>query len=116
MPLLATTQLFSFLIFSKWFSAKLDYYCMEHNVPKAVLTNYWARRISVALHRGVARAQLGRCARLRNHYRWEEVNKRAQGDEALWHGVVEDQSIANVRGLHISPGDDGADGFRIPDE
>ncbi len=48
--------------------------------------------------------------------RWEEVTKRAQGDEALWHGVVEDQSVANVRGLHLSPGDDGADGFRIPDE
>jgi hypothetical protein len=102
--------------FSKWFGAKLDYYSMEHTVPKAVLSNYWSRRLSVALHRGVARAQLGRCARLRNHYRWEEVTKRAQGDEALWHGVVEDQSVANVRGLHLSPGDDGADGFRIPDE
>ena len=56
------------------------------------------------------------CAVANNHYQWEEVTKRAQGDEALWHGVVEDQSVANVRGLHVSPGDDGADGFRIPDE
>ena len=38
---------------------------------------------------------------------------RAKEKEAV---VLEDQSIANVRGLHLSPGDDGADGFRIPDE
>lgn len=92
--------------FSKWFSVKLDFYC---------LTNCWARRISVVLQRGVVKAQWGRCAKLCNHYRWEEVTKRTQGDEALCHGVKEDQSVANVRRLRISPGDDGADGFRTPD-
>ena len=75
--------------FSKWFSAKLDYYCMEHNVPKAVLTNYWARRISVALHRGVARAQLGRCARLRNHYRSHQAGTRRRNPVAWRRGESE---------------------------
>ena len=73
------------------------------NIPKAILANYWRRRISVCLQRGVANAINTRTNKLTA--RTLDTGSSSQG-ECFFPGLVEEQSEAYRDGSLIACGED----------
>ena len=72
-------------------------------IPKAILVNYWRRRISVCLQRGVANAINTRTNRL--NARTLDTGSSSQR-ESFFPGLVEEQSEAYRDGSLIACGEE----------
>ena len=93
--------------FTKMFTVLILFPCLGAvvtNIPKAVLANYWQRRISVCLQRGVTNAINTRTNR-RLTTRTLDTGSSGQG-ESFFPGLVEEQSEAYRDGSLIACGEE----------
>ena len=90
--------------FTKTFNRLISLGSVVTTIPRAILANYWRRRISVCLQRGVANAINTRTNRLTART-LDAGSASAQG-ESSFPGLVEAQSEAFRDGALIAWGDD----------
>jgi hypothetical protein len=89
--------------FTKMFNHFISLGSVVTQIPKAILANYWRRRISVCLQRGVANAINTRTNRL--IARTLDTGSSNQG-ESFFPGLVEEQSEAYRDGSLIACGEE----------
>jgi hypothetical protein len=90
--------------FTKMFTHFISLGAVITQIPKAILANYWRRRISVCLQRGVANAINTRTNKLAART-LDAGSSSAQG-ESSFPGLVEDHSEAYRDGCPIAWGED----------
>ena len=91
--------------FTKMFNHFISLGSVVTNIPRAILTNYWRRRISVCLQRGVANAINTRTNRLTARTLNPGSFAGGQG-ESSFPGLVEEQSEAYRDGSLIAWGEE----------
>ena len=69
--------------FQDFFAATMKHAEENRGIPGAAISMYWRRRISVTLHKTMAKGILSRAGRL---------NSGPFRDESSWEGVMESQS------------------------
>ena len=89
--------------FNNMFTHFISLGAVVTNIPKAILANYWRRRISVCLQRGVANAINTRTNKLTA--RTLDTGSSSQG-ECFFPGLVEEQSEAYRDGSLIACGEE----------
>ena len=95
--------------FNNMFTHFISLGAVVTNIPKTILANYWRRRISVCLQRGVANAINTRTNKLAART-LDAGSSSAQG-ESSFPGLVEEQSEAYRDGCPIAWGDDSESGL-----
>ena len=91
--------------FTKMFNHFISLGSVVTDIPRAILVNYWRRRISVCLHHGVANAINTRTNRLTARTLNPGSFASGQG-ESSFPGLVEEQSEAYRDGSLIAWGEE----------
>lgn len=87
--------------FHKMFKRFIAHGVVTSGIPEAILINYWRRRISMALQKGVANAINTRANRLCSR----SLGSASGAGESAYEGVIEEQCEAYAFGAQIPWGD-----------
>ena len=95
--------------FTKTFNHFVSFGSVVTLIPKSILANYWRRRISICLQRGIANAINTRTNKLAE--RTLSAGSSSTQGELSFPGLVEEQSEAYRDGFPIAWGEDSESGL-----